>query len=512
MTTTLPVLSREYIRKATEFIHSNPHQTAPVLDQIFANGLLYLGDYGTNRLVERVLLHGGASSASLLVQHLDSFKPAHDNDYTQRDLIVGILKYKNDTETIERLFHWFPQLLQHKDTIKLLPVSSATEIKLHKKLLEIILTLPVYTESQIDDYVFSLCVCSNNALPDLLDELTSLFSRLNLKKVVEYFCERQLLLDVFRTRIPALVFCKDSTRFSDILLRTFPDQYVSIVLSYLETPFAESYQVKEMLQECPKKHLNQDNWDVFVRTMEQRNIFEYLPEKAVLGLFQNPNLSIDQIINSEKSFKLYRSVVNYLQYIIDQFINANQKVLVMGILNRVIADPNYLQIEDKEKLVVIRILSKVDPTQEVHNTKLLLLTKQVFIDGVYGEDLIAHFDRFYTSSTIAEQLLENLFSLPVFPYRDCNFLVSLFASVDSSLFSLQLLTKLSHYFSYEYQLEDMFLLLAKKQIHNFAFLYTKHNKQLSKSFSKYSTKAKEIRKICWRQLGFLDRFKCLLPW
>ncbi len=456
---------------------------------------------------------GGAAVANLLLDHLSMIRIGHTSTATAKYLGNLLLDYATDQSVSHKLLAWYPNFIEVPAVLDHLSIQDEADLAFYQDYLR---TLAKETNAYTaGERVSRLLMAVLQRAPDWIGQFVSaldqLQTELNLDPFLRMVAEKQVAKDVLFSQLPLIGrVAANWSRVVEWVLRAYPERRIEALGGLLEGNQLRSIALEDAFVALARE-LESSELPAFIQLLERHRRQEDWPKKVVIELLYNPQLNLEILVDSQRSFSLYRNIIGSLALIFDRTSDGEKRLDIKQLLNRIVDDSNFGNLDLTTYSALLYEISRRKGQGDLNPLRIHLLER---IDFKHASLFHAAFFEalrgYFIEPIHAQRLLEKIVRYGKYPFAEREFLLQLLECVDQETFTNFTLRYSQGLFSSDQIAERFYLVLAQTLPERFAPVYMLNRRVFKRSFAKYSDTDKTIYKLCWPYLTFGQRFQAFL--
>ncbi len=480
-------------------------------EQVMAGGVLLTHD--AEVFFGEVLKRGGSAVADLILDHLAMLRVGHTSASAAKYLANLLLDYSTDPDVARKLLSWYPDLIDNPAVLMHLQINDETDLGFYQQFfLQLIRDVDSYrAASRVSEILVATLKHSPAWVGKLLSILQNVQTEINLDTFLKTAAEIGTAKEVLYDQLPLIGrITAQWSRVVEWILSVYPDRRIEALGKLLEQSRIEPYLLEQAFVLLARE-LSVDELPAFVQLLERHRRQEDWPTKVVVELLYNKRLSLDELVDSQRSFSLYRNIIGSLSTILDRTSDGDTALDIKRLLNRIVDDSNFANLDVTTYSSLLYEVSRRKGQGSLNELRVRLLERIDFkYASIFHSAFFEALRGFFIEPVHAQRIIEKIVRYGKYPFHDLEFLIQLLECVDQATFENFLLRYSQPLFDSPYDAERFYRALATTIPERFAPVYMLNRRTFKRSFAKYSTTDKEIYKLCWPFLTFGQRLKSFI--
>ena len=512
----LPVASAsitpDHLRTLTNQVSEGVLTPLKASEEVARAGVLLTSD--AEHFFSEVLKRGGAPVADLILQHLAMLRVGHTSASAARYLGNSLLDYATDPDVSRKILNWYPDFIDVDSVLDHLRIEDDVDLGFYQELLgRLIRDVSSYrVGNRVSRLLIAVLQHATPWIGRLLEALDQVQTEIDLDLFLKTAAEIGTAKEPLFAHLPLIGrIGAHWSRAVEWVLRVYPDRRIEALGKLLEQNRLNSYTIEEAFVFLARE-LKNGEVPAFVQLIERYRRQEDWPTKVVIELLYNPHLTMDELVDSQRSFSLYRNVVNSLSSIFDRTSDGERTLDIKRLLNKILEDTNFGNLDVSTYSSLLYEVSRRKGQGDLNPLRVQLLERVDFKHAnIFTSAFFEALRGYFIEPPHAQRLLEKMvrYGKIPFPY-ETEFLIQVLECVDQETFTNFTLRYSQSLFESPHQAEKFYLALAHTIPERFAPVYMFNRKAFRRSFPQYSDADKQIYKLCWPYLSFGQRFKAFL--
>jgi hypothetical protein len=459
------------------------------------------------------LKHGGAQVANLIVDHLSVLRVGHTSASTAKYLGNLLLDYSTDPDVSRKILAWYPDFIDVPAILEHLSIQDERDLSFYQELFRrLIREGDSYSAG---DRISKLLVAVLKLAPAwigrLLSALDQVQTEIDLEPFLKMAAEIGTAKEEIYEQLPLIGrVATQRMRLMDWVFRVYPERRIEALGRILEQARFTSMNAEDAFVSLARG-LNTKDLPAFTQLLERYRKQEDWPRKVVIELLYNPNIPMEELVDSQRSFSLYRNVINCLSDLLDRTSDGDRSLDIKRLLTRIVDDTNFGTLDVTTYSALLYEVSRRKGQGDLNPLRILLLERIDFKHAtIFHSAFFEALRGYFIEPMHAQRILEKIVRYGKYPFHETDFLLQLLECVDQEVFANFTLRYSQALFDTAYTAERFYLALAGTLPERFAPVYMFHRKIFKRSFAKYSDTDKTIYKLCWPYLSFGQRFKAFI--
>lgn len=460
-----------------------------------------------------VLKHGGAMAANVIVDHLSVLRVGHTSASSAKYLGNLLLDYSTDPDVSRKILAWYPPFIDAPAILAHLSIKDEQDLDFYQGLL--LQFIKDVDSHRASDRVSHVLVAALQHAPEWVGKLLSVLDQIQTEINLDTFLRAAAEIGAAKEALfsQLSLIGRITTQWSRVvewIFRVYPDRRIEALAKFLEQGRGDRYLVEEAFVVLARE-LVPAELPAFIQLIERHRRQEDWPTKVIVELVYNPKLSLDELVDSQRSFSLYRNIIASLSSLFDRTSDGDRALDIKRLLTRVVDDNNFSNLDVSTYNSLLYEVSRRKGQGDLNALRIRLLEQIDFKHAnIFHAAFFEALRGFFIEPIHAQRLLEKIVRYGKYPFHETDFLIQLLECVDQETFKNFTLRYSQALFDSSYNAERFYLELAAKVPERFAPVYMFNRKTFRQSFAKYSTADKEIFKTCWPYLSFGQRFKAFI--
>lgn len=480
-------------------------------ERVASGGVLLTSD--SEIFFGEVLKHGGATAANVIVDHLPMLRVGHTSASSAKYLGNLLLDYSTDPDVSRKILAWYPPFIDVPAVLTHLSIQDEHDLSFYQGLLlQFIKDVDSYRAS---DRVSHVLVATLEHAPEwigkLLSALEQVQTELNLDAFLRAAAEIGVAKEALFSQLPLIG--RITTQWSRVIewiFRVYPERRIEALSKFLEQGQGDHYLMEQAFVLLARE-LVPAELPAFVQLLERHRRQEDWPTKVIVELVYNPKLSLDELVDSQRSFSLYRNIIGSLSSLFDRTSDGDKALDIKRLLTRIVDDNNFSNLDVSTYNSLLYEVARRKGQGDLNALRIRLLEQIDFKHAnIFSAAFFEALRGFFIEPVHAQRLLEKIVRYGKYPFYDTDFLIQLLECVDQETFKNFTLRYSQALFDAPYDAERFYLALAAKIPERFAPVYMFNRKTFRQVFAKYSTADKDIFKACWPYLSFGQRLRAFI--
>ncbi len=460
-----------------------------------------------------VLKHGGASVANLILEHLPMLRVGHTSTSTARYLGTLLLDYATDPDVSRKILAWHPNFIDVPAVLEHISIQDETDLHFYQDLLcTVAKEVRGYSAGERTS---RLLIALLHQAPEWIGQVVSALDRVQTELDLDLFLKAVAELGVAKEALfPQLpLIGRVSSNWSRIVewtLRTYSERRIEALGKLLEQNRTNSYSIEGAFVRLAKEVVVQE-LPAFVQLLERYRRQEDWPNKVIIELLYNQQLPLEVLVDSQRSFSLYRNIVASLSSIFDRTSDGETSLDIKRLLTRIVDDANFGNLDVTTYSSLLYEVSRRKGQGDLNALRIQLLERIDFKHAsIFHSAFFEALRGYFIEPVHAQRLLEKIVRYGKFPFHEREFLLQLLECVDQETFTNFTVRYSQALFASEHEAERFYLSLAQTLPERFAPVYMLNRRTFRRSFGKYSDADKQIYKLSWPYLTFSQRLQAFI--
>lgn len=459
------------------------------------------------------LKHGGAQVANLIVDHLSVLRVGHTSASTAKYLGNLLLDYSTDPDVSRKILAWYPDFIDASAILQHLSIQDEQDLSFYQEFLRQLIQRG--SGYSVGDRVCKLLIAVLRQAPEWIGRLLSALDQVQTEIDLEPFLKTAAEIGAAKEQIfeqlPLIGrVATQRVRLMEWIFRVYPDRRIEALGKILEQARLTSTSVEDAFVSLARE-LSAEELPAFTQLLERHRKQEDWPKKVVVELLYNPKIPLEELVDSQRSFSLYRNIINSLATLLDRTSDGDRSLDIKRLLTRIVDDTNFGTLDVTTYSALLYEVSRRKGQGDLNTLRILLLERIDFKHATIFH--LAFFEAlrgFFIEPMHAQRVLEKIVRYGKYPFHETDFLLQLLECVDQEVFANFTLRYSQALFDTAYTAERFYLALAGALPERFAPVYMFNRRLFKRSFAKYSDTDKTIYKLCWPYLSFGQRFKAFI--
>lgn len=506
-------ITPDHLRALTHQVSEGALTPLQASEQVARAGALLTSD--AEHFFSEVLRRGGAPVANLILDHLSMLRVGHTSASIARYLGNSLLDYATDPDVSRKILSWHPDFVDVDSVMDHVRIEDESDLAFYQELLrQLIRDVSSY---RVGDRVSRLLIGvlhhATSWVGRVLEALDQVQTEIDLDLFLKTAAEVDTAKEVLFPQLPLIGrIGAHWSRSVEWILRVYPDRRrIEALAKLLEQNRLNAFTIEEAFVLLARE-LKSGEVPAFIQLLEHHRRQEDWPTKVVIELLYNPKLSLDELVDSQRSFSLYRNVVNALSSILDRTSNGDRALDIKRLFTRILEDTNFSNLDVSTYSSLLYEVSKRKGQGDLNPLRIQLLER---IDlkhaNIFTSAFFEALRGYFIEPPHAQRLLEKMVRYGKIPFpHETEFLIQVLECVGQETFTSFTLRYSQPLFESSYQAEKFYLALATTIPERFAPVYMLNRRVFRRSFPQYSDADKQIYKLCWPYLSFGQRLKAFL--
>ncbi len=456
---------------------------------------------------------GGAEIANLIVDHLSGLRVGHTSAATATYLVNLLLDHATDPDVSRKILAWYPGSVDNPAVLQHVALEDTADLEFYQGLLrQLVQSTSTYSAGdKVSKLLIAILRQSPQWIGRVLLALEDVQTELDLDQFLRTAAELGTANEVLFQVLPLLGrIVSQRARLMDWIFRVYPNQRIEALSKLLEQSRLSSLTIDEAFGSLAKE-LSSAELPAFIQLVERQRRQEDWSKKVVIELLYNAKLPLEELVDSQRSFSLYRNIISSLSSILDRTSDGDRSLDIKRLLTRIIDDTNFGNLDLTTYSSLLYEVSRRKGQGDLNPLRIQLLERIDFKHAsIFNSAFFEALQSFFIEPPHAQRLLEKVVRFGKYPFNDTAFLLHLLECVDQEAFTNFVLRYSQPLFDTTYQAEKFYLSLAQTLPERFASVYMFNRKVFKRSFSQYSDTDKNIYKLCWPYLTFGQRLKAFI--
>lgn len=457
--------------------------------------------------------HGGAPVANAVLDRLSILRVGHTSASAARYLANLLLDYATDPDVSRKLLAWSPELVEVRAIFEHLSIQDEEDLAFYQNLVRHLIrdSASLSSEERVSTVFVAVLRRSPEWIGHMLSALDQVQTEIDLGTFLRTATELGVAKELIFEQLPLIGrVASPGTRIMEWIFRTYSDRRIEALSKVLEQSRLSSFATEDAFTSLAEA-MSSEELPAFIQLLERFRRQEDWPKRVIIALMYNENLSLDDLIDSQRSFSLYRNIIGSLAMILDRTSDGDRSLDIKSLLARIIEDVNFGTLDITTYGALLYEISRRKGQGDLNPLRIQLLERIDFAHAsIFHSAFFNALRGFFIEPKHAERLLEKIVRHGTYPFHETEFLIQLLESVDQETFANFILRYSRALFDSEFEFERFCLALLHAVPERLAPVYLFHRRTFKKSFGKYSDTDAKIFKECWPHLSFGQRLKAFI--
>jgi hypothetical protein len=515
MDTTLPVvpgsLTPSDLRVLMDKLVDGSLPPLQASEQVLERGVLLTRD--AELFFGEALKRGGSQVANVILDHLALIRVGHTSTSAAKYLGNALLDHTTDPDVSRKLLAWYPDFIEVPAVLEYLSIQDQDDLEFYQELLrQLIRDVSSYA---VGDRVSHLLIAVLQRAPEWVGRVLSALEQVQTEVNLDVFLKAAAEIGTAKEALFAQLtligrIAAHWSRVVEWVLRVYPEHRIEALSQLIAQARIQSYSIEEAFVLLARE-LRPTELGAFVQLIERHRRQEDWPTKVVVELLYNKQLSLEELVDSQRSFSLYRNIIGSLSSLLDRTSDGDKALDVKRLLTRIVEDSNFGNLDVTTYSALLYEVSRRKGQGDLNPLRIHLLERIDFKHAdIFHSAFFEALRGFFIEPVHAQRLLEKIVRYGKYPFFETEFLLQLLECVDQETFVNFTLRYSQALFDSEHAAERFYLSLAQTLPERFAPVYMLNRRVFKRSFAKYSTADKTIYKLCWPYLTFGQRIKAFI--
>ncbi len=479
--------------------------------RVMAGGVLLTQD--AEIFFGEVFKRGGSTAADLILDHLSVLRIGYTSIATARYLGTLLLDYATDPDVARKILSWFPDFVDVSGVLEYLSVQDETDAHFYRELLYTFATDPQTQagDARVSHLLMAILYRTPEWIGYIFSRLEGVHTEIDLARVLVAAGEIDVATHVLYPHLSLLGrIALDWDGLVRWVLQTYPNRRVEAVSALLEGASRGRTAMDNVCVDLAKE-VKQEELPAFLQLVERQYQDEGWPSALMLELLKNRHLSLNILVDSQRSFSFYRNVVKQLSLIADQSASETKTMDVKQLLTRIVDDVHIARLDAAAYSVLLYEVARRKGEGDLNELRIRLLERMDFVHAPLVHSAFFEPLRGYALDPLhAQRLLEKIIRHGTYPFHERAFLLQVLDAVDEEAFHQFVVRYSQGIFSSAQEAEMFYLALAETAPERFAPIYLVHRRTFRRTFAQHSDADKRIYAASLPYVAFWRRIQSFL--